>query len=104
MTAEGGGGGGGVWVKSTGGEEVRKLSAGQPLSAEAVEFSPAPATEQHRRPGRRTMSIGTGGISPTQVAELPLSKAGGGGVRFTAVAEVHRPLSTDDEAERRGRF
>ena len=66
-------------VMSTGGEEVRKLSAGRPLSAEAVEFSPAPAREQHRRQGRRTMPIGTSGINPTQVAELPLSKVGGGG-------------------------
>ena len=96
LTDSGGGGGG---VMSTGGEEVRKLSAGRPLLAEAVEFSPAPATEQHRRSGRRTMSIGTGGISPTQVAELPLFKVWGGGLRFTAVAEVHRPLSTDDEGE-----
>ena len=63
---------------STGGEEVRKLSARRPLSAEVVEFSPALAREQNRRPGRRTMSIGTGAINPTQVAELPLSKAGGG--------------------------
>ena len=63
-TAGGGGGG----VMSTGGEEARKLSAGRPLSAEAVEFSPASAREQHRRLGWRTMSIGTGGISPTQVA------------------------------------
>ena len=46
------------------------------------------------------MSSGTGGSSPTEVVELPLSKAGGGGgggVRFTAVAEVHRPPSTNDE-------
>ena len=77
------------------GEEVRKLSAGRPLSAEAVEFSPAPATEQQGLSGWKTMSIG---ISPTEVAELPLSKAEGG-VRFTAVVEVHRPLSTDDEGE-----
>ena len=84
---------------STGGEEVRKLSAGMPLSAEAVEFSPVPAREQHRQAGRRTMPIGTSGINPTQVEELPLSKAGGGGggVRFTAMAEVHRPPSTEDE-------
>ena len=84
---------------STGGEEVRKLSAGMPLSAEAVEFSPAPAREQHRQVGRRTMPIGTSGIKPTQVEELPLSKAGGGGVRFTAMAEAHRPPSTEDEGE-----
>ena len=79
---------------STGGEEVRKLSAGMPLSAE--EFSPASAREQHRQAGRRTMPIGTSRINPTQVEELPLSKAGGGGgVRFTAMAEVHRPPSTE---------
>ena len=50
---------------STGGEEVRKLSARRPLSAEAVEYSPAPAREQHRRAGRRTIPIGTSGINPT---------------------------------------
>ena len=75
-----------------------KTSAARPLSVEAVEFSPAPATEQHRRSGWKTMSSGTGGSSPTEVVELPLSKAGGGGgVKFTAVAEVHRPPSTNDE-------
>ena len=74
------GGGGGGWPMSTGGEEVRKLSAGRPLSAEAVEFSPAPATEHQRRSGRKTKSSGS---SPTEVVELPLSKAGGGG------GEVH---------------
>ena len=54
-----------------------KISAVRPLSVEAVEFSPAPAKD--RRPGRKTMSSGTGGSSPTEVVELPLSKAGGGG-------------------------
>ena len=83
---------------STGGEEVRKLSTGTPLSAEAVEFSPAPAIEQHRQAGRRNMAVGTSGNKPTQVEELSLSKAGGG-VRFTAMAEVHRPPSTEDEGE-----
>ena len=91
------GGGGGGGVMSTGGEEARNLSAGMPQSAE---FSPAPASEQHRQAGRRTMPIGTSGIKPTQVEKLPLSKAGGGGgVRFTAMAEVHRPPSTEDEGE-----
>ena len=87
-------------VMSTGGEEVRKLSTGTPLSAEAVEFSPAPAIEQHRQAGRRNMAVGTSGNKPTQVEELSLSKAGGGGgVRFTSMAEVHRPPSTEDEGE-----
>ena len=65
---------------STGGEDAMKISAVRPLSVEAVEFSPAPATEQHSRSGWKTMSSGTGGSSPTEVVELPLSKAGGGGV------------------------
>ena len=43
LTDSGGGG-----VISTGGEEVMKISAIRPLSVEAVEFSPAPATEQQR--------------------------------------------------------
>ena len=34
---------------STGGEDVMKISAVRPLSVEAVEFSLAPATEQHSR-------------------------------------------------------
>ena len=89
-------GGGGEGVMSTGGEDVMKISAVQPLSVEAVELSPAPATEEDRRPGGKTMSSGTGGSSPTKVVELPLSKAGGGGVKFTALAEVHRPPSTGD--------
>ena len=50
---------------STGGEEVRKLSTGMPLSAEVVEFSPAPAREQHRQAGRRNMPVGTSGNKPT---------------------------------------
>ena len=58
---------------STGGEDVMKISAVRPLSVEAVEFSPALATGEDRRPGRKTMS------SPTKVVELPSSKAGGGG-------------------------
>ena len=73
-----------------------KISAIRPLSVEAVEFSPAPATREDMRPGRKTMSSRTGRSSPTKVVELPLSKAGGGGVRFTVVAEVHRPPSTND--------
>ena len=73
LTESGGG------VMSTGGEDVMKISAVRPLSVEAVEFSPAPATGEDRRPGRKTMSSGTGGSSPTKVVELPLSKAGGGG-------------------------
>ena len=77
LTDSGGGGGGGVM--STGGEEVRKLSTRTPLSAEAVEFSLAEAREQHRQVGRRNMAVGTSGNKPTQVEELPLSKAGGGG-------------------------
>ena len=47
------------------------------------------------------MSSGTGGISPTGVVEPPLLTAGGGGGgeggTFTAVAEVHRSPSMDDE-------
>ena len=70
---------GGGGVMSTRGEEASKLSAGRLLLAEAVEFSPVLAREQHRRQGRRTRPIGTSRIDPTQVAELPLSKAGGGG-------------------------
>ena len=76
---------------STGGEEVRKLSTGMPLSAEAVEFSPTPAREQHRQAGRRNMAVGNSRNKPTQVEEL--------GVRFTAMAEVQRPPSTEDEGE-----
>ena len=38
------------------------------------------------------------GSSPTEVVELPLSKAGGV-VWLTAVAEAHRPPSTDDEGK-----
>ena len=45
---------GGEGVMLMGGEEARNLSAGMPQSAEAVEFSPAPAREQHRQAGRRT--------------------------------------------------
>ena len=83
----------------TEGEDVMKISAVRPLSVEAVEFTPASATEQHIHSGRRTMSSGTGGSSPTEVVEPPppLINSGGGGVRFTAVAEVHRPPSTDNE-------
>ena len=72
---EAGRGGG---VMSTGGEDVMKISAVRPLSVEAVEFTPAPATREDGRPGRKTMSSGTGRSSPTKVVELPLSKAGGG--------------------------
>ena len=84
---------------SNGGEDVMKISAVQPLSVEAVEFSPAPATEQHRRSGRKTMSSGIGGSSPTEVVELPLSKAGGGG------GEVHGGSGGSQTAlnERRGK-
>ena len=56
-----------------------KTSAIRPLSVEAVEFSPAPATREDRRSGRKIMSSGTGRSSLTEVAELPVSKAGGGG-------------------------
>ena len=66
---------GGGGAMSTGGEEVMKISAGRPLSAEVVEFSSAPATEQQRRSGRKTMSSGTGGSSPTS---SPYPKRGGG--------------------------
>ena len=42
------------------------------------------------------MSSGTGGISPTVVVEPPLPTAGGGGgVTFTAVAEVHMSAPVD---------
>ena len=74
LTESGGGG-----VMSTGGEDVMKITAVRPLSVEAVEFYPAPVSGEDRRPGRKTMSSGTGGSSPTKVVELPLSKAGGGG-------------------------
>ena len=85
-------------TNSGGGEGVMKISVVRPLSVEAVQFTPASATEQHIRSGRKTMSSGTGGSSPTEVVEPPLSTAGGGGgVRFTAVAEVHRPPSMDNE-------
>ena len=80
---------------STGGDDIMKTSAVLPFSVEVVEFSPALATREDRRPGRKTMSSRTGRSSPTEIAELPLSKAGGGGVRFTAVAEVHRRPSTN---------
>ena len=71
LTDSGGGGGG---VMSTGGEEVMKISTVRPLSVEAVEFSPAPATEQHRRSGRKTMSSDTDGS-----CRAPLIQSGGGG-------------------------
>ena len=83
-----------------------KISAVRLLSVEAVEFSPASATEQYIRSGRKTMSSGTGGISPTGVVEPPLLTAGGGGGGGggggrspMAVAEVpHRDtLDADDE-------
>ena len=54
-----------------------KISAVWPLSVEAVEFYPTSATEQHIRSGRKTMSSGTGGSSPTGVVAPPLLTAGG---------------------------
>ena len=74
-----------------------KISAVRPLSVEAVQLTPASATEQRIRSGRKTRSRGTDGSSSTEVVEPPLSTAGGGGVKFTAVVEVHRPPSTDNE-------
>ena len=91
----GGGGGGGGGVMSTGREEVGKLSAGRPLLAEAVEFSPAPAREQHRRDHAHRNQRN----QPDASCRAPLIQSRGGGVRFTAMAEVHRPPSTDDEGE-----
>ena len=45
------------------------------------------------------MSSGTGGIIPTVVSEPPppLPTAVGGGVTFTAVAEVHMSAPVDEE-------
>ena len=73
---------GGGWLMPTEGEDVMKISAVRPLSVEAVEFSPASATEQHIRSGRKTMSSGTSGSSgssPTEVVEPPYQQRGGGG-------------------------
>ena len=74
-----------------------KISAIRPLSVEAVEFSPASATEQYIRSGRKTMSSGTGGISTTGVVEPPPPHINRGGGTFTAMAEVHRSPPMDDE-------
>ena len=79
------------------GNDATRRSAVQPLSVEAVEFSPALAPEQNLRSGRKTMSSGAGGVVPTVVVEPPLPTAGGGGVTFTAVAEVHRSASANEE-------
>ena len=74
-----GDGGSARWVTPAGRNDAMKKSALRPLSVEAVEFSPAPATEQNVRSGRKTMSSGTGGIiSPTVVVELPYQQRGGG--------------------------
>ena len=54
-------------------------SAARPISAEAVEFSPAPAQARNEQAGRKTKSSRTGGISLMAVVESPLPTAGGGG-------------------------
>ena len=66
-------------VTPAGRNDAMKKSAVRPLSVEAVEFSAAPEPEQNVRSGRKTMSSGTGGSSPTLVVEPPLPTAGGGG-------------------------
>ena len=60
-----------------------KKSAVRPLSVEAG------SSLRHRRQNRMYDLDGIGGISPTVVVEPPLPTAGGGGVTFAAVAEVH---------------
>ena len=56
----------------TGGDDAMKISTvWWPLCVEAVKFSLASATEQYIRSGRKTMSSGTSGISPTGVVEPP---------------------------------
>ena len=52
-------------------DDAMKKSAVRPLSVEAVEFSPAPATEQNIRSGRKILYSGTGGISLTVVVDHP---------------------------------
>ena len=51
----------------------------QPLSVEAVEFSPALLPEQKLLSGRKTKSSRTGGVVLSVVAEPSLQTAGGGG-------------------------
>ena len=53
------------------GTDAMRRSAIQPLSVEAVGFSPALAPEQNLLSGRKTMSSGAGGVVPTVVAEPP---------------------------------
>ena len=96
LTDSGGGGGGGDVNRRRGSnEDIRRTASigrgGGDLSGTGDRTAEMIWTEDH--------ASGTGGSSPTDDVELPLSKAGGGGVRLTAVAEVHRPPSTDDEGE-----
>ena len=72
-----GNGGSTRWMTPAGRNDARKKSAAQPLSSEAVEFSPAPAPERNERAGRKAKSSRTGGISPTAVVEPSLPTAGG---------------------------
>ena len=67
-------------MTSAGRNDAGKRSAARPISAEAVEFSPAPAQVRNEQAGRKTKSNRTGGISPTAVMEPPLPTAGGKGV------------------------
>ena len=74
-----GNGGSARRMTSVGRNDARKKSATRPVSAGAVEFSPAPAPERNERAGRKTKSSRTGEISPTAVVEPPYRQRGGGG-------------------------
>ena len=74
-----GNGGSARRMTPAGRNDARKKSAAWPLSAEALEFSPAPAPERNERAGRKAKSSRTGGISPTAVVEPPPPTDSGGG-------------------------
>ena len=79
------------------GSDVKVSSAMRPLSAEAVEFSPALVPGKNVKSGRKTKSSGACGVAPVVVADPPVPTAAG--VTFSVVAEVHVSASaTKDDS------
>ena len=77
--------------------DVKISSAVQPLSAEAVELSPALVLKKKVESGRKTKSSGAGGVAPAVVADLPAPTAAV--VTFSLVAEVQVSASvTEDDS------
>ena len=73
------------------GSDVKVSSAVRPLSAEAVEFSPALVPEKEMKSGRKTKSSGASGVAPAVVADPPVSTAVG--VKFSTCRPLQRRMT-----------